>query len=124
MQLFVSTRGTNSIEKWLQSKSLGNSDRAFLESMGSKGVSALSSATPRRTGAVASSWHYKVIQDKGGWTVKWYNSAYPSIRVNVAVLLQYGHGTRNRGYVPGRDYINPAMSPILNSMSQHFLKGD
>lgn len=125
MQISLFTTGTNNIERWLASKSQGDgADGAFLRSMGSKGVSALSANTPKRTGGVASSWNYRVMKDGTGWTLEWYNSAYPSLSVNVALLLQYGHGTRNRGYVAGRDYINPAMAPILEAISAYFMKGD
>jgi hypothetical protein len=34
----------------------------------------------------------------------------------IAILIQYGHGTRNGGYVQGRDYINPVMRPIFDKI--------
>ena len=37
--------------------------------------------------------------------------------VPIAVILQYGHGTRNGGYVEGVDYINPAMRPIFERIA-------
>ena len=37
--------------------------------------------------------------------------------VSVALLLQYGHGTRNGGYVQGIDYINPALRPVFEKMA-------
>lgn len=125
MQLSTSIKGTNNIEKWLTSKAKGSaSDRSFLDSCGRKGVAALSANTPKRSGTVAYSWNYHLSRTSKGWTLQWYNSAYPELSVNVAVLIQYGHGTKNGGYVPGRDYINPAMKPILNEISNHFMKGD
>ena len=36
----------------------------------------------------------------------------------IAVILQYGHGTRNGGYVEGVDYINPAMRPIFDEIAK------
>ena len=38
--------------------------------------------------------------------------------LNIAVLLQYGHGTRNGGYVEGRDYINPAIQPVFDRIAE------
>ena len=36
--------------------------------------------------------------------------------VPIAIILQYGHGTRNGGWVEGRDYINPAIQPIFDEI--------
>lgn len=125
MRLRTSFSGTHNIEDWLTNKSKGSAaDRAFLESMGSKGVAALASNTPRRSGGVANGWGYKVMRDSKGWTLNWYNTGHPELSVNLAVLLQYGHGTKNGGYVPGRDYINPALRPIFAQITDHFMRGD
>jgi hypothetical protein len=35
----------------------------------------------------------------------------------VAVMLQYGYATGTGGYVQGRDYINPAIKPIFDAIS-------
>ena len=37
--------------------------------------------------------------------------------VPIAIILQYGHGTRNGGWVEGRDYINPAIWPIFDKIA-------
>lgn len=125
MKLTFETKSSNSIEKWLQQKLTGSpSDKAFLEAQGAKGVAALSQATPKQTGTLAAGWGYSVTKTSSGWTLKWFNNAYPNKPVNIALLLQYGHATRTHGYVPGRDYINPAIDPILEATSAHFMKGD
>ena len=88
-----------------------------LEKYGQMGVEALKAATPASTGKTASSWSYK-IQNKGsGVEIQWHNSNINK-GVNIAVLIQYGHGTRNGGYVKGIDYINPAMKPIFEKISK------
>ena len=38
----------------------------------------------------------------------------------VAILLQYGHGTRQGGYVQGRDYIMPAIRPVFEQIEAEF----
>lgn len=86
-----------------------------LNEYGKRGVDALASATPKDTGLTASSWSYEVITDKNSARVVWSNSNIQG-GVNIAVILQYGHGTRNGGYVVGRDYINPAIRPIFDQM--------
>lgn len=83
-----------------------------LDVYGQEGVSALAAHTPVRTGLTSSSWDYYISGSGRGKEVIWTNSNVNK-GVNIAVILQYGHGTRNGGYVPPRDFINPAMSPIL-----------
>lgn len=80
-----------------------------------KGVNALASATPRDTGKTAASWSYEITQNAGEITISWSNSNVNK-GVNIAVILQYGHGTKNGGYVRGIDYINPAIKPIFEEM--------
>jgi hypothetical protein len=42
--------------------------------------------------------------------------------VPIAVILQYGHATRNGGWVQGRDYINPAIQPIFDKIANEAWK--
>lgn len=102
-------------EKFLK-KSLGRDYRSVLERYARQGVAALSAATPVDTGLTASSWSYEIIQNDSGISVEWHNSNI-NRGVNIALILQYGHGTRNGGYVVGRDYINPALRPIFDDMA-------
>lgn len=84
-----------------------------LDRVGRLGVDSLSNATPVLTGLAASSWGYQVANTGGIYSVSWFNTDREG-GVNVAVILQYGHGTGTGGYVVGRDYINPAMRPIFD----------
>ncbi len=86
-----------------------------LNECGKKGVAALASATPKDSGETANSWSYEVVQNSSGVTIYWSNS-HTNKGVNVAVILQYGHGTNHGGYVSGRDYINPAIRPIFDDI--------
>lgn len=86
-----------------------------LEQYGHEGVAALSAATPVNTGATASSWYYKIDQTDTSTTLYFCNSNVNK-GVPIAVILQYGHGTRNGGWVEGRDYINPAIQPIFDKI--------
>ena len=87
-----------------------------LEKYGKEGVAALAAATPVDSGLTASSWYY-VIENKDG-TIK-INFCNSNIQngVPIAVILQYGHGTRNGGWVEGRDYINPSIQPIFDKIT-------
>lgn len=86
-----------------------------LDSLAAQGVSALSAATPRDSGATASAWSYTIRVGSKYIFVDWHN-ANENNGIPIAVLIQYGHGTGTGGYVPGQDYINPAIQPIIDQM--------
>lgn len=88
-----------------------------LDKYGNVGVSALAQATPKRTGKTAASWGYEIQKERGGYVIYWTNNNNNK-DFYVAVALQYGHGTRNGGYVMGRDYINPAMRPVFDKIAE------
>ena len=90
---------------------------AILNQYGQEGVEALRAATPKDTGTTANIWSYTVHKGTGSITITWSNSNIVD-GVPIAVILQYGHGTRNGGYVQGTDYINPAMKPIFDKIAQ------
>ena len=89
----------------------------IMNQFGKEGVSALKAATPSRSGETAASWNYEVTRTGNSWKITWTNS-HVNNGVNIAVILQYGHGTRNGGYVVGRDYINPAIRPVFDKITK------
>jgi Bacteriophage HK97-gp10, putative tail-component len=97
---------------FLQSQDLFRS----LNRYGQMGVDALARATPRDTGETAQSWGYQVEHSRGRHTISWFNT-HKENGVNIAVIIQYGHGTGTGGYVEGRDYINPAIRPIFDKIA-------
>ena len=90
----------------------------ILERYGQEGVAALSSATPVDSGLTASSWYSKVEVNNTSAKLIFCNSNVNK-GVNIAVILQYGHGTGTGGWVEGRDYINPAIQPIFDKIVQN-----
>jgi hypothetical protein len=92
-----------------------------LNKYGQEGVAALASATPKDTGLTADSWYYEIIRSNGSVRIVWKNSNIQN-GVPIAVILQYGHGTKNGGYVQGRDYINPAIKPIFDKIAKESWK--
>lgn len=100
---------------------LNNRIKNSLVSYAKKGVDALSAATPRDTGETADSWYYEIYNNSSGIRIIWKNSKMAE-GVPVAVLIQYGHVTKNGGYYPGLDYINPAIEPIVNEISEYIRK--
>ncbi len=88
-----------------------------LDKYGRIGVEALSSATPVDSGLTADSWYYEIERGSGSVEIVFYNS-HVNKNVNIAIILQYGHGTGTGGYVEGRDYINPAIQPVFDKIVQ------
>ena len=89
----------------------------IMNQFGKEGVSALAAVTPSRSGLTSKSWNYEVTRKGNNWKITWTNSNVNK-GANIAVLIQYGHGTRNGGYVVGRDYINPAIRPVFDKIAQ------
>ena len=92
-----------------------------LEKYARAGVAALASATPVDTGLTATSWDYEIRKEKNKILIYWTNSNIQN-GVPIAVILQYGHGTNNGGYVQGRDYINPAIRRIFDEIAENAWK--
>lgn len=90
---------------------------AILNSEAQKGVAALSKATPKDSGRAAISWGYKIEKSANSVTIGWANSDVEN-GFPVALMIQYGHGTGTGGYIQGKDYINPAMRPIFDSIAE------
>lgn len=95
--------------------------RNKLNHYGELGVQALRAATPKDTGLTAESWSYVIMQEGDRLGLYWTNSNRND-GVLIAILLQYGHGTRTGGWVEGVDYINPALRPIFEKMANEMWK--
>lgn len=93
----------------------------MLDRYGKEGVAALSAATPIESGKTASSWNYEIVRENGSVSLRFTNSNINE-GVPIAIILQYGHGTRNGGWVQGRDYINPAIQPIFDRLADEAWK--
>ena len=89
-----------------------------LDKYGREGVAALASATPQETGLTASSWYYEITNTAGSVSINFYNSNIQN-GVPIAIILQYGHGTQNGGWVQGRDYINPSIQPLFDKIANN-----
>ena len=94
---------------------------SILDQFGQKAVTALSAATPKDSGKTASSWSYKKVETGSGEALEFYNSNVND-GVNIAVILQLGHGTGTGGYVVGIDYINPAVASVFTEIVDAILK--
>lgn len=95
--------------------------KSILAKYGQMGVEALREATPKDSGETADSWGYEIQTTRNGATIYWTNS-HINQGVNIALILQYGHGTGTGGWVEGRDYINPSIQPIFDEIADAAIK--
>lgn len=93
-----------------------------LDKYGREGVNALSMATPVKTGKTAASWRYEIENTNGNLSINWVNDNVSTDGTPIAVYIQYGHGTRQGGYVRGIDFINPAIRPIFDKIADDLWK--
>lgn len=104
-------------QKWLSKRNW-----SILDHYGKMGVDALKAATPVDTGKTANSWSYRIVRNEDIVQIIWSNSNTTEDGIPIVVLLQYGHGTGNGGYVQGRDFINPTMKPIFDEIAEKVWK--
>lgn len=97
-----------------------------LDKYGRAGVAALAEATPKDSGLTAASWYYEIKNEKGRATITFLNSNTVGVggryEVPLAIILQYGHATKNGGWVEGIDYVNPAIRPIFEAIADEAWK--
>jgi hypothetical protein len=94
-----------------------------LAKYGPIGVAALRAATPKDRSDTANAWYYEIVDKPGYFGIHWLNSHKDDDgRVPVAALIQYGHATRQGGYVQAQDYINPALKPIFDQIAADMWK--
>lgn len=107
---------TAKMDKFLAQAVKTNTIESRIRSICDAGVRALAAATPAESGATAAAWSYEIVNKGGKIDIYWTNSHQNQGQV-IAVLIQYGHGTGTGGYVPGRDFINPAIRPIFDQIA-------
>lgn len=89
----------------------------YLDKYGQRGVDALSANTPKDTGLLSSSWTYEIVHKGSSARIVWHNTDIEN-GYNVAILIQYGHATKDGAFVEGIDFINPALQPIFEEIAE------
>lgn len=91
-------------------------DSIDLDKYGQRGVEALMSNTPKDTGLTSRSWYYNIEKRQDSTIINFYNSNIQN-GIPIAIILQYGHSTKNGGWVEGIDYINPSLQSIFKDLA-------
>ena len=107
---------------WLN-KATETKPTEIMNEIGRDGVNSLSSHTPKDTGETASSWGYRVTSKRKMTEIEWFNSAHPELAVNMAKLIELGHGTKSGGFVQPRPYIHLAMDSVFKEAGNKIEKG-
>lgn len=108
------------LTNWLN-KAKKATELDILDKYGREGVAALSSATPVDSGETAKSWYYKIERKKGLIRLLFCNSNVQD-GVPIAIILQYGHATRNGGWVEGHNFINPETKKVFDKIAADLWK--
>lgn len=115
----VSFESNGNFEKaidWLEDSSKLSKYKSLINRIGKEGVRALSEATPKDTGLTSIGWKYKIEERQGYTDLFFYNDAHPELDINIALIIQLGHGTKNGGYVRPINYIPPAILPVFSKL--------
>lgn len=115
MDISFSVKGSWDKTEAFLKRAQANQALSVLNKYGPMGVNALSAATPEESSETANSWTYEIVNRRGYYAIHWSNT-HSEDGVNIAAILQYGHGTGTGGYIQGRDYIMPAIRPIFDQM--------
>ena len=116
-------------ESWLR-KLLRIDLETILGKYGSQGVELLAAATPKRTGLTAASWKYttKISRNSDGGvrsaSIEFSNTNLSTSKdkIPIIILIEYGHGTRNGGYVPPHPFITETIRPLFDELAEKLWK--
>lgn len=118
---FESKGDFDQLSKWLDEVSKATPKNSLKE-IAVAGGKSLAANTPRDTGMTASGWE-AVVTTKGLTSeIAWNNVAHPGESVNIARIIDQGHGTGTGGYVPPRPYIKKAMDSVWKDAGDKIAK--
>lgn len=122
MKLVIESKGDfKKVNAWL-SGVLNRSPVPELRQIASEGERKLASNTPKDTGETASGWVSQITTYRNNNVIEWMNVAHPEMLVNIARIIDLGHGTGTGGYVPPRPYIHKSMSSVWNNSGDKLSK--
>lgn len=113
MRVKIKVRGSfkNTLQYFNSGKQLPSKLREICKEFGEEAINALREATPKDSGETSSRWQYHIEN----WGLVITNDAQNN-GILIALLLQYGHGTKSGSYVQGNDYINQALEPVFDKI--------
>ena len=91
--------------------------KSVLNQIGDLGVESLAEHTPKDTGETSRGWEYKTVPGIKP-SISFFNTAHPNESVNIAKIIELGHGTGTGGVVHARPYIKRAMTPVFEQAKE------
>ena len=86
-----------------------------INSLADECLQKLKDATPVDSGLTADAWSYKIEKKKGYRRITFYNSNIQN-GAKIALLIEYGHVSRNGTWVRGKKYIQPTIQENYNKI--------
>lgn len=102
------------LEYYLKRVVKKSSGKQSAEELATSIVDRLRQDTPKRSGLTAASWDYKVSTSSQGIVIEIFNTNNNG-PVNIAKIINFGHGTGTGGYVPPQTYIVAAIDSVYNN---------
>ena len=108
---FSSNSNFSKTEKYLTRARRTSKIGENADEIGHRCVEELKKVTPKDSGLTAESWDYEVTINGKTTTILFTNSNIQN-GMNVALLLEFGHGTPSGTWVEGQEYIEPVMQKV------------
>lgn len=90
-------------------------DKVFLDEVASEGLEELRRATPKKTGILSSDWGYELVRRGKGYGILYTNSNVVN-GVNIAILVDNGHMTKNGTWVSGQHFLDDAIQKVYEKI--------
>ena len=81
------------------------------DEIGHQCVKELKKVTPKDSGLTAESWDYQITINGKITSITFINTNIQN-GLNVALLVEFGHGTPSGQWVEGQNYIEPVMQKV------------
>lgn len=108
---FTSSSDFSKTEKYLKRAQRTARIGEYADVIGHRCVEELKKVTPKDSGLTAESWDYE-ININGKQTSILFTNTNIQNGMNVALLLEFGHGTPSGVWVEGQEYIEPVMRQV------------
>lgn len=108
---FTSNSDFSKTEKYLKRARRTARIGEAADEIGHRCVEELKKVTPKDSGLTAESWDYEININGKQTSIIFYNINIQN-GMNVALLLEFGHGTPSGVWVEGQEYIEPVMRSV------------
>lgn len=121
---FITVTQTGDFSKTLNflQKNTKGVDQTILDHYGREGVKLLKANTPVDSGRTRDGWYYVTKKEPGRSYLEFCNSNVQN-GVPIAIIIQYGHATKNGAWIQGVEYINKSIQPVFNKITNDIWKG-